>query len=160
MINRKTTLAVAFTLVASLFSARGQADPPTLTGTAIWFFDSAASCGPFAALLVESTRADTDEINVVYESGNSCDGSVQDVQASGPGTVNGNINRLRMVGTIPTGDGRTIKVDVSLTRTKGKGPKDDDKDVTAQATGTVILDGADLTRGIPTDEAFISKSKS
>jgi hypothetical protein len=160
MIKRIVIGALGFmvvTLVASGLEARSQKE---LRGSATWTVDPPAPCGPFSSLLVHSTTSDASVVEVIYQSGNTCDNSFQILQGSAAGSVTGSLKRLRMEALVPTSDGRTFDVDITLTGTKDladKSPRE--KVVSARATGSVLLDGVDLTGGVATDNATITETK-
>ena len=150
-------------IVAVLGGMSGAAigKPPVFRAVATWTVNPPEPCGAFSTVQVRSTQADVDVIELTYQFGNTCDNSFHIVQATGAGTIDGNLNHLRIVATIATSDERPVDVDLTLKKTKDlsdKGPGE--KTVSARATGTVILDGVDLTGGVPTNDATITRSKS
>jgi hypothetical protein len=149
------------TLLLAVFVGPAHARPPTLKGSATWTVNAPEPCGAFSTLVVHTTEADVDVIEVLYQFGNSCDGSFHFLQGSAAGTVSGNLNRLTLEASVPTGDGRTFAVDVTLQKRKGGNPPPPpgEKVVSARASGTVVLDGANLTGGVPTDDAVIRRVK-
>jgi hypothetical protein len=131
-------------------------------GSAQWTVNAPdlPACGKFSTLLVHSTAADDDIVEVIYQAGNTCDNTFQSLQGSGTATLSGNLKLLTIEGTIPTSGG-PVDVDITLKRTKDlseNGP--DEKVVSARAKGTVILGGQDLTDHAPTTDATITKTKS
>jgi hypothetical protein len=168
MIRFTAVAVMAFALVAigpttsieAAPSAKDDCKSHVMRGAAQWTKDPADPCGPFSTLVVHSTQADIDVVEILYQSGNTCLGTFSFVQGSGLVSVNGNLHRLTFRGTIPLNDGRTAAVDLTLTSTKESDTKDkSDRTVSASARGTVILDGVDLTGGVSTTNATISRSK-
>jgi hypothetical protein len=161
MIKRVLVAALGFTVVAighvSLLEAKNGKE---LRGAATWTVPAPAPCGPFSTLLVHSTQFDASVLEAVYQFGNSCDGSFHIVQGSGTGSVTGNLQHLRMHALVPTSDDRTIDVDITLHRTKDLADRSpNEKVVSARASGTVILDRADLTGGAATNDATITETR-
>ena len=138
----------------------GAANGGRASGQAQWTTDPPPdpSCGPFHTLLVQGTEADG-TAQVVYQFGDTCDDSFHILQGSALATVNGNLNKLTISGAIPVqGDeGRAFLVNVTLHRTgRPGGGGAGGRTVSASASGTVILDGTDVTGGVPTSNATIS----
>jgi hypothetical protein len=157
MIKHLVSGALVLTLGAVGLAPEARGKPPVFRGSATWTVDPPSPCGAFSSLLVQSTQADANVIEVVYQAGNTCDGSFAIVQATGTGVVTGNINRLRIEALIATSDERPVDIDLTLNRTRDLS---DEKVVSARATGTVLLDGVDLTGGVPATSATITRSKS
>jgi hypothetical protein len=114
-------------------------------------------------LTVFSTQADVDvaEFNF-FSNDDPCnpESGGEFAQGSGLVEVNGNLARLSVQGTIPSGD-REVDVDLTLRKTGNlPDPAPGEKAVSASARGTVILDGNDLTRGRASTTATITRSKS
>ena len=129
-------------------------------GSAQWTQDPPApDCGPFHTLLVHTTQADPNVVEVIYQFGNTCDNSFSNVFGTGLATVSGNLKSLNMSGTIATSDGRSFIVNVTLTGDVVTDRTDRDRTVSATAQGTVLLDGTDITGGVPTTNASITRSK-
>jgi hypothetical protein len=161
--NKILGSAVIMLITLGSTGASKAKDSKVLRGSAMWTINPPAepACGPFSALLVQSTQADVDVVEVIYQFGNTCGaGSFASVQGSGAGMVSGKVKALTVEADVPMSDGRTISVDLVLTRTKDlrdNGP--DEKVVSASAFGTVILDGTDLTRHAPSTDATITETK-
>jgi hypothetical protein len=130
-------------------------------GSAQWTQDPPSDqCGPFSALLVHSTQADSNVVEVIYQFGDTCNNTFGMVFGTGQASVNGDLKRLTMSATVSTSDERSIAVNVTLTGTRGsKEQSGDERTVSASASGTVILDGVNLTGGVTTTNATISRSK-
>jgi hypothetical protein len=155
-------LALGFVVVGSVPSSEAVQPQKNkaMRGSAQWTTDPPSPCGPFSALLVHSTQGDADVVEIIYQSGDTCQGTFTSLQGRGLPAVDGNINKLTMNGSVPADDGRVFEVNLTLTRTRdfdNNGPSE--RVVSASARGTVILDGMDLTGGVPTTNATISKSK-
>jgi hypothetical protein len=169
MIKLTAITALVFALVAvgptpgveAAPVAKGDCTSHAMTGSAQWTRTAPDPCGPFSTLLVHSTQGDIDVVEVIYQAGDSCPGGTfLSVQGSGLVSVTGNLHRLTIRGAIPVGDGRTVAVDLTLITSKEADAKDkSNRTVDASARGTVILDGMELTGGVPTTDAFISRSK-
>jgi hypothetical protein len=153
--------ALGFTLLGMGFASSPEAkNKKELRGSATWTVNPPEPCGAFSTLFVHSTAADASVVEVIYQFGNSCDGSFHSLQGSATASVTGNLQHLRMDGLIPTGDGRSFDVDLTLKRTKDfSNQTPTETTVSARATGSVVLDGADLTGGAPTTNATITETR-
>jgi hypothetical protein len=169
MIKFARIAALTFGLLAIGPTPNSEAASPTnearnahvFRGSAQWTRNPPPNaCGPFSALLVHSTQADPTVVEVIYQFGDTCNNTFGSVSGTGQVTVNGNLQRLRFKGTIPANDERSFSVDITLKRTCEDTDRDgSDRTVSAEAKGTVILGGVDLTGGATTTNASISRSK-
>jgi hypothetical protein len=99
---------------------------------------------PNFVLLLQSTAADIDVVSFTYQAFDVCNG-FRIVTGSGTASITGNQNKLHVDGVLPLSGGGDVDVDVDIRKTI--------------ATGTVILNGVDLTGGQPSTTASITKSK-
>jgi hypothetical protein len=117
-----------------------------------------------SALSLSSSQADTNVVFFVYQVNlHPCDPNspLQIFQGVGPVTITGNQSHLAVQGTIFTSDERPVQINLRLRKTGNlPDPAPGEKLVSACATGQVIFGGTDLTGGVPSTRAQISKSKS
>jgi hypothetical protein len=126
--------------------------------------DGADCDKPASVLQVDSTEADVNVLAFVYQVATGFCGRPGEVPTfqifSGSGTVSltGNQTKISVVGTLPLGGGGEVDVDLFLRKTGNLPDGAGQKTVSAVATGTIILNGQDLTAGQPSTFASIVKS--
>jgi hypothetical protein len=160
--------ALALGLVALWPSGRPEAaDPHVFRFQAQWNVNPDGSdCDtPNSSLALFINASDVDVVQFDYQFNlDPCNPTspLQRFTGAGQLDISGNQTRLFVEGTLTLfADGRQVDVDLMLRKTGDlPDPGPGEKLVSATARGEVILDGEDLTGGLPSTTAQISRSRS
>ena len=161
MINRQTGIAFAALGLLALWPASPAEAKQIFRFQAEWRQDPTVECGPQKLLSLSSFQADVDVVSFTYFNiANTCTGEgFQFVTGSGAVNVSGSLNQLSVTGEI-FGNGQPITIDLQLDKVASlPDSTQGEKMVSATAQGTVLLDGQDLTGGLTSTTASITRSK-
>jgi hypothetical protein len=153
-------LALGFvTLGSSISEARPK---KVLRFEGEWRVNPSGECEkPHSTLAIVSSLADVSLVSFSYFStSDPCTVPGKLVTGTGKVTIEGNLARLRVAGTIVTFDGRPIEIDINLRKTGNlPDPQPGVQAVSARTTGEILLDGEDLTQGKRNTSGQITRSR-